>query len=197
MSALAKKIIELDLAYPGHHEASFDVPPEVWAELVTLAHAEAPDFKPYRWAILACSKSKLDRPAPAVALYTGELFKASLAVANKYAERTLILSAKHGVLPVDRIVEPYEQALPTDKHQRAVWGDNVARELNRAFGVKDRANIKECEAIGEGVLCLAPESYVGAIGFMYGPRTWTRPLKGLGIGQQKAELKRMLGEVTP
>ena len=150
-------------------------------------------MKPYALAIIACSASKLDKAAPARDLYTGALFKASLAVAEALSDRVVILSAKHGVLELDAVVEPYDVALASmDKSQRLIWGDMVARALLKVLGIKDRTNIKECEAASERVLCLAPGSYVKCIGHLYGRGKWSMPLEGLGIGQQKKHLATML-----
>lgn len=154
-------------------------------------------MKPYAIAILACSASKLDRAAPARDLYTGQLFRLSLQLADLCAERIVILSAKHGVVEADRVLEPYDEKLPSEKYvdkpRRAQWGEGVAKALCKTIapGV-DRSNAEAFREAGKRVLCLAPQSYVDAIGFMYGPSTWARPLKGLGIGQQKAELARLI-----
>lgn len=150
-------------------------------------------MKPYALAIIACSASKLDKAAPARDLYTGALFKASLAVAEDMADRVVILSAKHGVLELDAVVEPYDVSLASmDKTQKLIWGDMVARALLKVLGIKDRTNIKECEAVGSRVLCLAPGSYVKCIGHLYGKGKWSMPLEGLGIGHQKQRLAAML-----
>lgn len=148
----------------------------------------------YAFAILACSASKLDRRAPAHELYTGQLFRLSLQVANLTADRILILSAKHGVVGIDDVLDPYDESLPKEKHRRAHWGELVSRSLLREFGTKDRTDVNACREHGKSVLCLAPQSYVDAIGFMYGIDCWNRPLRHLGIGHQKAKLTGMLRE---
>lgn len=153
-------------------------------------------MRPYRFALLACSAGKLDRPAPARELYTGQLFRLSLQVAEALADTVLVLSAKHGVVTLDQVLAPYDLSLADlQKHQREHWGANVVTDLLRRFGVKDRASRHEGEAVGAGVLCLAPQSYVSALGFWYVRPA--QPLKGLGIGQQKAALARMLKEAQP
>jgi len=65
--------------------------------------------------IIACGKSKIwDRhpeqgPTPARNVYTGSLFKANRAFAEKYADQWVILSAKYGFMPPSFIIpEPYD-----------------------------------------------------------------------------------------
>lgn len=153
-------------------------------------------MKPYRFALLACSAGKLDRPAPARELYTGQLFRLSLQVAEALADTVLVLSAKHGVVELEQVLEPYDLSLADlEKHQREQWGANVVTDLLRRFGVKDRTSRPEGVAVGADVLCLAPQSYVSALGFWY--VCPAQPLKGLGIGQQKAKLGQMLAEAQP
>ena len=63
--------------------------------------------------IIPCGAAKLDRPAPAGELYTGTMFRAQLRWALSIADRAcvLIFSAKHGFIPLDRVVEPYNLRL--------------------------------------------------------------------------------------
>lgn len=161
-------------------------------ELATqTAPAEAPTAqKPYRFALLACSKSKLTEPAPAQDLYTGQLFRLARQLAELVADRFVILSAEHHLVAADRVVAPYDTTLARlCKEQRRVWGAIVANDLRRLLGA---ARTAEPKADASDVLCLAPGSYVDAIGFLYGMGTWAMPLRGLGIGQQKAALVKLI-----
>lgn len=153
--------------------------------------------KPYRFAVLACSASKLHQPAKAKDLYVGALFVLAHQYAELVAESVLILSAKHGVVDADRVLEPYDLQLPKEKHRREQWGGLVSVELQRRFGIRNITDVEACRARGREVLCLAPQSYVSAIGFMYGIDCWARPLKGLGIGQQKRRLAELVREAKP
>ena len=152
-------------------------------------------MKPYRLALLACSAKKLSHAAPARELYQGDTFKLALRVAERLADEVLILSAKHGVVELGQLVEPYDVKLSDlEKHQRAIWGANVEQDIARRIGVRARTDMEHCEAQGRQVLCLAPDSYVSAIGFNYWLKGVARPLKGLGIGQQKAWLAKAAAE---
>lgn len=133
---------------------------------------------PYALGVIACSATKLSTAAPAAQLYTGALFRLALAVAKQRCQRVRILSAKHGVLRLDAVMEPYDLALASyEKHQVGWWASLVERALD---GWR-----------GQRVLCLAPASYWRPV---FGAGAWERPLVGLGIGQQKAALKTMLVE---
>lgn len=153
--------------------------------------------KPYRFAILACSAAKLRQPAKARDLYVGALFVLAHQYAELVADRVLILSARHGVVEADKTLEPYDQQLPKEKHRREQWGVMVARSLCAAIapGV-DWSSVSAMDAANERVLCLAPQSYVEPV-WMYGIRSWHRPLRGLGIGQQKRRLAELIREASP
>lgn len=62
--------------------------------------------------VVPCGAAKLDRPAPAAQLYTSQHFALTLRAAQKLAEdqgaRVFILSALHGLIPLDRVVAPYD-----------------------------------------------------------------------------------------
>lgn len=65
--------------------------------------------------VVACSGPKVDHPAPAGELYTGQLFRTSLAAALAEAggdrSRVYVLSALHGLVAIDDIVAPYDQRI--------------------------------------------------------------------------------------
>jgi hypothetical protein len=59
-------------------------------------------------AIIPCGARKREGTHPAADLYTGPYFRAALGWARRNAETILILSAKHGLLPLDHPVETYD-----------------------------------------------------------------------------------------
>lgn len=61
--------------------------------------------------IVACSAAKADHPAPAADLYRGSLFTMNLAAARAESPRVMILSAKHGLVPAEQVVAPYDTTL--------------------------------------------------------------------------------------
>lgn len=59
--------------------------------------------------VIPCGGAKLETAAPAAELYTGSMFKDILRTARALTqeENIFILSAKHGLIALDKIVEPY------------------------------------------------------------------------------------------
>lgn len=85
--------------------------------------------------LIGCGKSKAPRAQPARALYTGSLFPACLEHALATSNEVRIVSAKHGLLGLDDVVEPYDvrvDDLP-DGQSRRSWGENVVQALVSAF----------------------------------------------------------------
>jgi hypothetical protein len=83
-------------------------------------------------AIVSCGKSKLSRAAPARDLYTGPSFKDALgyATAPGRFDEVLILSARHGLLELDRVIKPYDtKLLDLDVGDRAELVTRVYRTL--------------------------------------------------------------------
>ncbi len=90
---------------------------------------------PLRVALVACSKTKLDSPAPvrAAELYSpSQLFSAAYGYAGAHNDAVFILSAKHGLVPPDQPLACYEQTLTTmGKAARQAWARGVAAQLDR------------------------------------------------------------------
>jgi hypothetical protein len=81
--------------------------------------------------LIGCSKTKLDHAAPACQLYRGERF----VLAHEKAERlgadyVFVLSTRHGLIPIDKVIEPYDESLE-DKtpEERGLWARKVIRQL--------------------------------------------------------------------
>ena len=64
--------------------------------------------------VIGCGASKGAEPAPARALYTGPLFRAAAAHAERSGRPWSIFSARHGLVAPDRVLRPYEQRLGGD-----------------------------------------------------------------------------------
>lgn len=65
-------------------------------------------------------------------MYVSTLFKLSRRWAERFAERWFILSAKHGLLTPDKVIEPYNQTLNTmSKVARLRWGIIVSLQLRQ------------------------------------------------------------------
>lgn len=62
--------------------------------------------------IVPCSRAKLDTAAPAGHLYTGPLHAAARRAAERLsARRVLVLSARHGLVDLNTVIEPYDLAM--------------------------------------------------------------------------------------
>lgn len=93
-----------------------------------------------RIGFVACSKTKSPLRLPAAALYTSDLFRKSLLAAIDRSEKVYILSAKHGLLPCDKLTEPYDVTLKTMRRaERCSWGERAGAQLNDVLKPKDTA----------------------------------------------------------
>lgn len=64
-----------------------------------------------RVVIVGCGKTKVDHSCPARDMYQSELFRKRRAYAEKSSDAWFILSAKHGLLHPDTVIEPYDETL--------------------------------------------------------------------------------------
>jgi hypothetical protein len=83
--------------------------------------------------VIPCGGAKLTAPAPARELYIGSMFRDQLATALTMTtpENVRILSAKHGLLTLDEIVEPYDVKMGSGDD---VTIGRVADQLEAATG---------------------------------------------------------------
>lgn len=124
--------------------------------------------------LVACCGPKLAQAAKAQDIYTSDLFVKSRAWAERFGSRWFILSAKHGLLPPEVVIQPYDMTLQAmGAGERIKWGARVAQ----AFGTPD-----------EPVVFLAGKLYRA----WAARRSYAAPMAGLSIGHQKAWLKRQL-----
>lgn len=88
-----------------------------------------------RVGLVGCVKSKRPRPAPARDLYVSELFRGRRSYVERSCDQWFILSAKHGLIDPDAILEPYDESLTTaTAAQRAAWSARVLSSLERSLG---------------------------------------------------------------
>lgn len=91
-----------------------------------------------RIGFVACSKTKSTLRRRAAALYTSALFRKSLLSAIDRSEKVYILSAKHGLLDCNDVIEPYDVTLKTMKRaERIAWGERVGRQLDTVLRPRD------------------------------------------------------------
>jgi len=125
--------------------------------------------------IVACSKTKLGHAAPAKDLYTSQLFRAARAYSEASYDRWLILSAMHGLIEPDQIIEPYDVTLARMN----------ASEVT-AWGLKVLGQIMDTDLSQGGVELFlhAGRLYRHPFALPSAYIPITVPLLGMGIGQQ-------------
>ena len=146
--------------------------------------------RPVRVALLGCGKAKLDRPAPAAQLYTGSLFRQALRYGAQRFDQRYVLSALHGLVALEKELEPYELALKSlRRREREAWGARVAQSLASLFA-----------GFEVELTFLCGRDYADEVRWRL-PPTWqvSEPLRGLGLGQRLAMLKELAGtpDATP
>jgi hypothetical protein len=137
-------------------------------------------------ALVACCKSKLDRPAPAKELYTGQLFRASRAYVEAQGWPWFVLSAKYGLVSPDTVIEPYESYLADmPAEDRRIWAWYLFRDVKamRQAGSFPPTPAVVCMLAGQHYRHYLAEELRGE-GYLV-----EEPLAHLGIGQQIAWLK--------
>jgi hypothetical protein len=98
-----------------------------------------------------------------------------MAAAERAGADVIILSALHGAVSPTRQLQPYDRALSDmSAHQRRVWAAMTEQQLQQHKG--------------RAVTVLAGKDYAAAV---EGWPNVSRPLAGLGIGQQLAALKNL------
>jgi hypothetical protein len=136
-----------------------------------------------RVVLISCSKLKRKEKSPARDLYISPLFKQSRRYAEIYGDRWAILSAKHGLVLPDKMIEPYNVALGAysgnalSKEERRAWAEKTQRQIVTEFG-------RDAEFI-----VLAGKEYVAAL---KGLPNVKAPLAGLQLGPRLAWLRDAL-----
>jgi hypothetical protein len=133
-------------------------------------------------ALISCTKTKRALPSPAALLYTSTLFNKSLLYALSIARRTYILSAKHGLLNLDDVIDPYDLSIKNlSTRERVEWASKVGNRLQQVIKTNDKVHL------------LAGREY-------YNPLTEhlkrTRcsvlsPLQGLSLGTRVSRLRKL------
>lgn len=128
--------------------------------------------------IIGCGASKRSSSAPARDLYTGNLYRARLDYADALGGPSFVLSGLHGLIPADRVIEPYEYDLRRARRvERLAWRDRAAGSICRC--IDRRAPI----------VVLASGPYLEPLE-LCGGRTFIVPARGLALGESLAWFKR-------
>jgi hypothetical protein len=135
-----------------------------------------------RVALVSCVKQKCGSAAAARDLYLSQLFRGLRRYAESHADAWYILSAEHGVLHPEQVVEPYERTLNAmPKPERVAWAERVQKQL---------LDILPADA---EVILLAGLRYREEIEPFLRNRGFSVsvPLEGLKIGEQLQRLKQV------
>ena len=136
---------------------------------------------PKRVVLISCVSKKISHKAKAKDLYVSTLFKLSLEYAETLEpDEIFVLSAKYGLLDLDREIEPYEQTLINMRTSEVqAWADKVLGQLK-----------KLCILDETEFTFLAGKKYREYL--MPHFKNTKIPLEGLAIGRQVQRLKGMV-----
>ncbi len=138
-------------------------------------------------ALVSCSSMKLGRHARASDLYASPIFKKSRAWAERYCDDWRILSAKHGLVRPESILEPYDLSLKDmTLEQREDWRNDVGRGLADEY------------PDGATFVWLAGGLYMGTLRFIPRPGDYDHeePMRGMQIGERLRWLNAELARTT-
>ncbi|MEO8567708.1 MAG: DUF6884 domain-containing protein [Ginsengibacter sp.] len=135
--------------------------------------------------LIACVSKKGDKKTKAKDLYISQLFKSSLAFANRQnPDKIFILSALHHLLDIDKEIEPYNVTLsnvPKTKRKPGLqiltaeekinWGQKVVKQLS-----------EQTDLQSDEFVILAGQEYIKPI--INSIRHFKNPLKGLRQGER-------------
>lgn len=148
-------------------------------------------IKRIRIGMVGCGKSKAPKECKARHLYTGNLFKAALAHAERDNNYVFILSAFHGLIRPDDIIQPYDRAMPTTVGEQETWVTRVIAGFQSALR---RLSDVHGPGLKEDVIVTiyAGAAYTDMLAAHLqhrGSYTVVTPLRGMAIGQRLKWLK--------
>ncbi len=134
--------------------------------------------------LISCVSKKLSCKTVAESLYISPLFKYNLAFAKSMnPNKIFILSAEHGLLYLDKEIEPYDKTLNNmNSREIKAWSEHVLKQL------KDVSNTDE-----DMFIFLAGDRYRKYL--LPHIKHYQIPMKGLGIGKQLGYLKKKVAYV--
>lgn len=134
-----------------------------------------------RIVLVACVARKLDRASPAKELYCSQWFRTACKYASSTGWEVYFLSARHGLVHPDRVLQPYEcNPKKRTRSQTKKWQTMVVNQL------------KELAPEGAQFTIIGGKAYYKGVKEQLekvGSYTVSTPLNGLGIGWQLNWLK--------
>ena len=142
--------------------------------------------------LISCVATKLNKRAPAKDLYISNLFKKSMAYAKSLKpDKIFILSAKHHLLKLDTVIDPYDVTLSNvpiasrmkkpelkvlNKDERIAWGKEVINQLKN-----------KCDLEKDEIIALAGKRYIEYLTPHI--KNLKEPLEGIGFFERISFLK--------
>ncbi len=133
--------------------------------------------------LITCASKKQNKKLKAKEIYVSPLFKFNLAYAKKLnPDQIFILSAKYGLLDLEKEIEPYNETLnnKTEKEIKS-WSENVLNQMRKKIDIRN-----------DEIIFLAGEKYRKYL--IPHLKNYSIPLKGLGIGKQLSYLKKEISK---
>ena len=88
--------------------------------------------------LVSCVSRKQKKAAKAKDLYVSALFSKSRKYVERHCDRWYVLSAKHGLVHPNQVVEPYEDTLNTKPtKERKLWAEEVWSDLKKELEITD------------------------------------------------------------
>lgn len=129
--------------------------------------------------LVGCVKKKLPVAAPAKELYVSALFRKERAYAERAEVPWFILSAQHGLVAPEDVLEPYDLRLSsTSREYRREWSRQVVDQLGDAVGALEGRIIEIHAGAAYADVIRAPLATAGA--------DVVEPLSGLKLGPRLA-----------
>lgn len=134
-----------------------------------------------RIALISCTSKKEDYSCPAVELYSkSPTFRLAYTLSEIVADKIYILSAKHGLVSIDTILEPYNDTLiGKPKEHKQAWSNIVLLQL------KNRVSMEQ-----DKFIILAGKDYYEYL--TPAIKHYWLPLEGKRQGERQPELKRLI-----
>jgi cytoplasmic iron level regulating protein YaaA (DUF328/UPF0246 family) len=131
---------------------------------------------------VSCVAGKKDTASPAGELYTSTLFRLARAYIQKTGAPWFILSAEHGLLSPNDVIEPYDKTLNSmGVAERRAWAEHVIRQMTDTLPDADEAIIFAGSRYREHLVPWLKHRYERV----------TVPMEGLRIGEQLSWLSRV------
>ena len=173
----------------GPGAAAADLPASV-AAAVDAPRPGAGFAAPDRVGLVGCVKRKLGHAAPAAELHVSPLFVGRRSFVECSCGRWLVLSALHGVVRPETVLEPYDVTLNNaSRAERRLWAAKVLRQLDEELG--------SCAGLIFEIHAGANYTDFGLVsGLRSRGATIEQPVAGLRMGEQLA-FYAGAGVVTP